>query len=340
MDCEFCKKKFKTKQTLLTHQQSTKSCLLIQGKLYDEENSQYECGSCNKKFSLNHVLERHEKVCKVKKQEEFNIIEKQLEDYKRIKEENKKLRAEIKQQRQYEKEIYEKDLEIERLKTEIRIKNENKEEFNKIIEKNNNDKLTMFKDVVNKSNKIINNNNTKNTVNNIYVQQQLDRLVPINELPSLIASNSSLKSTLKYSDSLDDFYSLCAKESTKCFLANDSSREIVSGRKVGEDNKVEYIKGKMQNLIGDYIVNEELYDKITKEKEIVDKKLLEDNDYEPTNDEIISGQVLYQLHYKISDAINHQNKLKDKDVLSSISKKAMSIMPKLKNKDDNGSSNE
>ena len=74
------------------------------------------------------MLEEHEKICKVKKQEEQESISKQLDEYKHIKEENKKLRAEIKQQRQYEKEIEQYKLEINCLKEE------NKKNQDKFIE--------------------------------------------------------------------------------------------------------------------------------------------------------------------------------------------------------------
>ena len=359
MDCEFCKKVFKTKYSLTTHKQSTKSCLLIQGNVENETIFEYKCSFCEKKFSLNQHLERHEKICKVKKQEEQESISKQLEDYK-------KLRAEIKQQRQYEKEIktlkdevsslkeelYKKDLKIEILKTEIRVKDELKEDVEKIIEKNNNDKLimfkdvekiieknnndklTMFKDVVNKSNKTT--NNTNNTVNNIYIQQQLDQLTPINELADLIATNPLLSSTLKSLSSLDDFYYLCADTSKKCFLVKDSSREIVSGRKLDENNKVEYVTGKMQSLIGDCIVSENLCKKAINEYKGFIDRITENPEEELDCDESVTGVKLLSLCDKLSKAKKNNNKLSDEEALNVISKKAMTLIPKIKNKQLSG----
>ena len=42
-------------------------------------------------------------------------------------------------------------------------------------------------------------------VNNVYVQQQLDQLIPINDLPTLIANNPHLSSTLKTLTDINDF---------------------------------------------------------------------------------------------------------------------------------------
>jgi hypothetical protein len=351
MECEFCKKILKTKYSLISHQKTVKNCLLLQGKEEDEETLKYNCSFCNKKFSRYYHLERHEYDCKIKKQEEEKNILKKLEEYKLLKDENKKLKLEIKQQRQYEKEIevlkkeiLEKDLELERLRTEIRVKDELKENVEKIIEKNNNDKLTMFKDAVqsqalaNKGSRTTN-NNTTNTINNIYIKQQIDKLTPINELPNLIATNPMLSSTLRNLNSLDDFYYLCANTTKKCFLVKDSSREIVSGRKVDENNNVEYVSGKMQSLIGDYIVNEDLSKKLNDEYKIFLEKITSNPDEEMDQDDIILGNQLLLLCNKITKANKNKNKLLDEELLNSISKKAMTIIPKIKNKEGPGPGN-
>ena len=52
MECEFCKKVFKTKYSLFTHKTSTKSCLIIQGKINVEETLKYDCNFCDKKFFI------------------------------------------------------------------------------------------------------------------------------------------------------------------------------------------------------------------------------------------------------------------------------------------------
>ena len=71
MECDFCKKIFKNKYSLSTHQKSVKSCLLLQGKNEEDENCfKYSCRFCDKKFSKDYNFERHEISCKVKKEEE------------------------------------------------------------------------------------------------------------------------------------------------------------------------------------------------------------------------------------------------------------------------------
>ena len=362
MECEFCKKVFKTKYSLSNHQKTTKNCLLLQGKIDDENILKYECNFCDKKFSRSDNLETHQLICKVKKQEEQESISKQLEEYKRIKEENNKLKNKLKQERQYEKEIDQYKLEINCLKeenkknqdkfieellltqeknreekqllkdeilvlkTELKVKNEMKEDFDKKDDKC----FNVIKEVVTKSNKTT--NNTNNTVNNVYVQQQLDQLTPINDLPTLIANNPHLSSTLKTLTDINDFYYLCANESKKCLLVKDSSREIVSGRKLDENNNVEYISGKMQSIIGDHIVNEELFNKVRDEyKKLVDR-ITENSEEEINIDESDIGQNLLSLCGRVTKAKRNENKLEDEEILNIICKKAMTIIPKIKNK--------
>ena len=373
MECEFCKKVLKNKYSLSTHQNTAKGCLLFQGRLENDESLKYGCNFCNKKFTVNKVLEEHEKICKVKKQEEQDNILKQLEDYN-------KLKNKLKQERQYEKEIDQYKLEINNYKDEIqKIKNQMKEQQDKYLddikekqdkfieellliqEKNREEKqllkdenlvlktelrmingnsdnldkkedkyLNTIKEVINKSNKTT--NNTNNTVNNVYVQQQLDQLIPINDLPTLIANNPHLSSTLKTLTDINDFYYLCANESKKCLLVKDSSREIVSGRKLDENNNVEYISGKMQSIIGDHIVNEDLCKKIVDEyKKLVDR-ITENPEEEINVDESDIGENLLSLCGRVTKAKRNENKLEDEETLNIICKKAMTIIPKLKNK--------
>ena len=304
MECEFCKKVFKNKYSLSNHQKTTKNCLLLQGKLEDETILKYECNFCNKKFSLKQILEDHVFICKFKKQEEKESILKQVEI----------LKEELKQ----------KDIEILLLKNEIRVKNEIKYEIDKKDDKKEDKYLNTIKEVVSKSNKT-----TNNTINNIYIQQQLDKLIPINELPNLIASSPHLSNTLKSLDSLEKFYYLCANESKKCFLVKDSSREIVSGRKVDENNNVEYITGKIQSLLGDYIVNEDLCKKVKEEYSVMLDNI--NSTEELTSEEGDSGENLQQLCYKLYKS--KKEKVVDEDLVNNISKKAMTVLFKIKKED-------
>jgi len=59
--CGFCTSLFKTMASLLLHQRTARYCLEIQEKPIEEE---YDCGTCDKKFSLKHHLAAHEPTCK------------------------------------------------------------------------------------------------------------------------------------------------------------------------------------------------------------------------------------------------------------------------------------
>lgn len=62
MECEFCKKNFKTKSVLITHQKTAKFCLKLQGK---ESDIEYKC-VCDKVFNRKSHLNNHQKICSVK----------------------------------------------------------------------------------------------------------------------------------------------------------------------------------------------------------------------------------------------------------------------------------
>lgn len=61
MECQYCHKTFKNVYTLKTHQTKTKYCLKIQGK---NTEGTYNCGYCNKNFTLQSSLTEHNNVCK------------------------------------------------------------------------------------------------------------------------------------------------------------------------------------------------------------------------------------------------------------------------------------
>jgi len=74
MECEFCKKTFKTKSILNTHQTTAKYCLSIQGK---ESIKEFKC-ICEKIFNRKNHLIIHQNTCIFK-----NYIAK-IEEYERI----------------------------------------------------------------------------------------------------------------------------------------------------------------------------------------------------------------------------------------------------------------
>ena len=66
MDCEFCKKTFKTGVILKTHQRTAKYCLKIRtGCRDDAPDSTYRCDFCGIFVSTQNYLSRHIKSCKM-----------------------------------------------------------------------------------------------------------------------------------------------------------------------------------------------------------------------------------------------------------------------------------
>ena len=119
MNCEYCQQTFSTKGNLTAHQKSTKYCLSLQGI----ENNNFKCDYCEKTFTLQKILNEHIHSCKEKKKkekEEENL--KSLENIKTI----RKLEKEVDKLKKcketsdnYEKQLLEKDSQINALKETI-----------------------------------------------------------------------------------------------------------------------------------------------------------------------------------------------------------------------------
>ena len=110
MECNFCNKIFSSKSSLTVHQNTTKYCLKLQGKI--EEDGNFTCEHCNKKFTVKSNLLTHYAACKEK---EINDNLEKLEE---------QLRKEFnKEQEQLQKEfnhtLKEKEDEINELKQKV-----------------------------------------------------------------------------------------------------------------------------------------------------------------------------------------------------------------------------
>jgi hypothetical protein len=76
MNCEFCKKEFAYKGTLITHQKTAKYCLQLQGKNIIHP---FECNFCIKNFTTHQNLKEHILVCKEKEKIDIQQKEKKYE---------------------------------------------------------------------------------------------------------------------------------------------------------------------------------------------------------------------------------------------------------------------
>ena len=74
MECQYCKKSFSTKGTLLTHQKKAKYCLNIQGIKPD---TIYNCNYCNKEFNNKYYFTSH--IATHKKNEQLMKYQYELE---------------------------------------------------------------------------------------------------------------------------------------------------------------------------------------------------------------------------------------------------------------------
>jgi hypothetical protein len=257
MECEFCKKVFKTKYTLSTHQTTAKNCLLLQGKTDGEESSNYECNFCDKKFSRIYHLERHEDICKIKKQEE-----------------HKKIKSQIRQEKEYEKEINELKIknaeqqkEIEMLKEHINYYKEEIKDYKVFISNNERDKTSILKDAVNKPNNIQKINNKTFTIST-------DQL-PIFNKENIITRLDRLKPR-DFHNKIDKFCSIFANMLKDMVVTVDFSRGILVIKNEESKNERIHCTNFVEKALKFYDISK-LEEKFKKSKELLEEFEKEEN---------------------------------------------------------------
>lgn len=107
--CQFCSKEFSCKLSLIRHQKTTKSCIILQGK--EDTDIDIECPNCDKKLAPQY-FKQHKAKCdlvkgEIKKTE--NLYNEMKEKYKILEKKNKTL----------EKKYYEEKESGEKMKIEI-----------------------------------------------------------------------------------------------------------------------------------------------------------------------------------------------------------------------------
>lgn len=77
--CQYCNKTFKRANDLIRHQETTKYCLKIQGKIVKEPSETFICNGCGRNLSNKYNLKRHEKSCvHMIEDRKYNNLKKEL----------------------------------------------------------------------------------------------------------------------------------------------------------------------------------------------------------------------------------------------------------------------
>ena len=162
MECEFCKKVFLTKNSLIHHKKTAKYCLEIQGNVMED----YKCLYCKKVLSTNERLITHTAVCKERKVMENNEKEEKIK--KDLNDQKKYFEDKIKEiDSRYQQQIKEKDIYLSSFEEKLRDSKETIQKLEARLEK--------FEDnVLYKSEKKPISNTTNNTTNNIVINNYLN----------------------------------------------------------------------------------------------------------------------------------------------------------------------
>ena len=99
LDCQFCKKTFRTKSVLIRHQKTAKYCIKLQNGNSDIQTINYYCSFCTKKYTSNENLLKHQKNCITKYEkitlEKNSVIEKLKSEVSFLKDNLFQLKTEI-----------------------------------------------------------------------------------------------------------------------------------------------------------------------------------------------------------------------------------------------------
>jgi len=192
MECQFCKKKFTTRNILLQHQKRAKYCLELQGT----EQKNFECKYCKKQLSTNERLISHiTSSCKEKKNQENIEKEKKVE------------RNFNEQKKYYEDKLKDKNEYIAKLEGNIAKLEAKLEKFeDSILSKTEKKPITTTPSHTTNNTTIVINNNTLN-LNDIskmaaFLEQKMDKEVVAGGQKGLafLLSNTVLKDKYKCVD--------------------------------------------------------------------------------------------------------------------------------------------
>ena len=179
MECEFCKKIFKTRGILKNHQNTTKYCLDLRSQI----NEKYKCQYCFKILTSKHNLENHYDKC----------INKSV--------------------------FLEKNLEIEKLKTELNLKNESIEKIKEQYDEQLLKAEQQIKDLQNQIKELASlaidkpstiNHNLNNNSNNKMIDNRTLNMVPFNltedKIMKVMKDKFEEKHLMRGQEGLADFF--------------------------------------------------------------------------------------------------------------------------------------
>lgn len=129
LECEYCKRNFSVKGSLLTHQKTAKYCLILQGK---ENENKYECNFCLKQFTLKQTLQEHLSICKKK-----STIELDNQYQQELKEQNKQLIEKENQLRQQNEQLREYNVQLKEFQIILKERESQVRELKEMLEKAN-----------------------------------------------------------------------------------------------------------------------------------------------------------------------------------------------------------
>ena len=114
--CNFCSKIFSTKVNLIRHQTTTKSCLLLQGKI----DTDIECPNCKKKL-VSQYFKQHKIKCDQDYSEINKIYSELSNKNKFLEEQNKELKLDLDKLKDVNNELQKLRIELAESKATISI---------------------------------------------------------------------------------------------------------------------------------------------------------------------------------------------------------------------------
>lgn len=169
--CEFCKKDFKTKGILKSHQALAKYCLEIRG----QKATTFDCSFCLKSLTTDKILQEHLLVCKQKARiDKENDIEKMKKSIERLERANERQRKDYEEKIEKTRKEYEEKIEKLRLEYENRIESrmdKHEASMNSIVLKSKQG------NVVNNTTTTTNNTNTQQNFLNFDDKERLNKVI-------------------------------------------------------------------------------------------------------------------------------------------------------------------